>query len=84
MATEKTDVVIVGMGAVILNGAHIGEWSIIAAGAVVREGQIVPAGSLVAGVPGKVIRQLDDEAREHIRRNAQSYIITATAYRIAT
>ena len=78
------DNVIIGMGAVILNGAHIGEWSIIAAGAVVREGQIVPAGSLVAGVPGKVIRQVDDEAREHIRRNAQNYVTVAAAYRHAT
>lgn len=78
------DNVIIGMGAVILNGANIGEWSIIAAGAVVREGQIVPAGSLVTGVPGKVIRQLDDEAREHIRHNAQSYVTAATTYRTAT
>jgi carbonic anhydrase/acetyltransferase-like protein (isoleucine patch superfamily) len=78
------DNVIVGMGAVVLNGAHIGEWSVIAAGAVVREGQIVPAGSLVAGVPGKVIRQIDDDTREHIRHNAQHYVTTATTYRIAT
>lgn len=78
------DNVIIGMGAVILNGADIGQWSIIAAGAVVREGQIVPAGSLVAGVPGKVIRQVDDDAREHIRRNAQSYVTAATTYRAAT
>ena len=78
------DNVIVGMGAVVLNGAHIGEWSIIAAGAVVREGQVVPAGSLVAGVPGKVLRQVDDEVREHIRHNAQSYVTLATTYRTAT
>lgn len=78
------DNVIIGMGAVVLNGADIGEWSIIAAGAIVREGQIVPTGSLIAGVPGKVIRQIDDEAREHIRRNAQTYVTVATAYRHAT
>jgi carbonic anhydrase/acetyltransferase-like protein (isoleucine patch superfamily) len=78
------DNVIIGMGAVVLNGANIGQWSIIAAGAVVREGQIVPAGSLVAGVPGKVIRQVDDEAREHIRNNAQNYVTVATNYRAAT
>jgi carbonic anhydrase/acetyltransferase-like protein (isoleucine patch superfamily) len=78
------DNVIIGMGAIILNGANIGDWSIVAAGAVVREGHIVPAGSLVAGVPGKVIRQVDDEAREHIRRNAQHYVTAATTYRTAT
>lgn len=75
------DNVIIGMGAVVLNGAHVGAWSIIAAGAVVREGETVPPGSLVAGVPGRVVRGLADETREHIRHNADSYIALAKAYR---
>jgi carbonic anhydrase/acetyltransferase-like protein (isoleucine patch superfamily) len=78
------DNVIIGMGAVVLNGAHVGAWSIVAAGAVVREGDDVPPGSLVAGVPGRVVRELSDEAREHIRRNADSYIALAKVYRAAT
>lgn len=47
---------LIGMGAVILNGAVIGKGSIIAAGAVVKERQIIPPNSLVAGIPGKILR----------------------------
>jgi carbonic anhydrase/acetyltransferase-like protein (isoleucine patch superfamily) len=75
------DNVIIGMGAVVLNGAQVGAWSIIAAGAVVREAEIVPKGSLVAGVPGRVVRELTADAREHIRLNADGYISLAKAYR---
>lgn len=52
---------LIGMGAVILSGAVIGQGSIIAAGAVVRENQVIPPHSLVAGVPGKVIKQIPGE-----------------------
>src|ERR1700734_997651 len=52
------DVCLIGMGSTILNGAVIGEGSIIAAGAVIPEGMIVPPRSLVAGVPGKIRRDL--------------------------
>jgi carbonic anhydrase/acetyltransferase-like protein (isoleucine patch superfamily) len=49
---------LIGMGATILNDARIGEGSIIAAGAVIPEHTVIPPRSLVAGVPGKVRRQL--------------------------
>ena len=52
---------LIGMGAVILNGAVIGKGSIIAAGALVRERQIIPPYSLVAGLPGKVLKQVPEE-----------------------
>ena len=52
------------MGAVVLNGATIGAGSLVAAGAVVPQGAVVPPRSLVAGVPGKVRRELSD-ARGH-------------------
>jgi carbonic anhydrase/acetyltransferase-like protein (isoleucine patch superfamily) len=58
--------------------------SIVAAGAVVREGDDVPPGSFVAGVPARVVRELSDEACEHISRNADSYIALAEVYRAAT
>src|ERR1700761_9432256 len=48
------DDVLIGMGAIILNGAQIGAGSIIAAGALVPEGTIIPPRSLVAGIPGRV------------------------------
>ena len=65
---------LIGMGATVLNGAVIGSGSLVAAGAVVLEGTVVPPGSLVAGVPGKVRRELSDEERAGIRRNAAAYL----------
>lgn len=58
----------------MLNGAVIGTGSLIAAGAVVLEGTKVPPGSLVAGVPGKVRRELTDEERTAVRENAEHYM----------
>ena len=65
---------LIGMGATILNGAVIGRGSLVAAGAVVLEGTVVPPGSLVAGVPAKVRRELSEEERAGIRRNAEAYL----------
>jgi carbonic anhydrase/acetyltransferase-like protein (isoleucine patch superfamily) len=65
---------LVGMGAIVLNGAVVGTGSLIAAGAVIQEGAVIPPRSLVAGVPGKVRRELDDEAVERIRANATVYV----------
>jgi carbonic anhydrase/acetyltransferase-like protein (isoleucine patch superfamily) len=65
---------LIGMGSTVLNGAVIGAGSLVAAGAVVLEGTIVPPGSLVAGVPGKVRRELGDEERAGIKRNAAHYL----------
>ena len=64
---------LIGMGSVVLSGAVIGDGCLVAAGAVVLEGTVVPAGSLVAGVPARVRRQLTDEERAGILRNAQTY-----------
>lgn len=64
---------LIGMGAVVLSGAVIGAGCLIAGGAVVLEGAIIPPGSLVAGVPGKVRRELTEAEREGILRNAEVY-----------
>ena len=64
---------LIGMGATILNDAHIGEESIVAAGSVVPEGMQVPPRSLVMGVPGKVRRPITGEEREGLRRYANNY-----------
>jgi carbonic anhydrase/acetyltransferase-like protein (isoleucine patch superfamily) len=74
------DDVLIGMGAVVLNGARVGAGSIIAAGAVVLEGTSVPAGSLVAGVPGKVRRTLTEDEVDGNRGNAQRYVARAQEY----
>ena len=64
---------LIGMGSVILSGAVIGAGSLIAGGAVVLEAAVIPPGSLVAGVPAKVRRELTDEERAGLLRNAQVY-----------
>ncbi len=74
---------LIGMGATVLNRAVIGAGSLVAAGAVVLEGMIVPPGSLVAGVPGKVRRALNDEERMAIRVNAEHYLALSAAHKAA-
>ena len=78
-ATIEDDV-LVGMHATVLDGAHIGSGSIIAAGAVVLSGMEVPPNSLVAGVPGKILRRDDPHSLERTRDNAQEYILLAEGH----
>nr|WSW70526.1 gamma carbonic anhydrase family protein [Streptomyces sp. NBC_00995] len=77
------DDVLVGMGATVLNGAHIGTGSLIAAQTLVPQGMRVPPGSLVAGVPARIKRQLTEEELEGIRFNAVGYVELAKAHRQA-
>lgn len=65
---------LIGMGATVLNRAVIGTGSLIAAGTVVLEDSVIPPRSLVAGVPGKVRRDITDEEFEKIQRNYRSYL----------
>ncbi len=75
------DGALIGMGATILNGAVIGEGALIGAGALVTEGKEIPPGSLVMGAPGKVVRVLDDAAREKLIASARHYRDNAARYR---
>ncbi len=72
--------VLVGMGAIIINGARIGEGSIIGAGAVITEGKEIPPNSVVVGVPGKIVKLVDQDQQQHILNNAVSYIELAREY----
>lgn len=63
----------VGMNAVIMDEAEIGEMSIIAAMAFVRSAEKIPPRSLVVGVPAKVIRQLTDEEIAWKKRGTEAY-----------
>ena len=74
------DDVLVGMGAIVMNGARVGAGSIIAAGAVVTEGTQIPAGSLVAGVPGRIRRALGSTDLDLIRTYAQNYVEYTAMY----
>lgn len=74
------DEVLIGIRATVLNGAHIGRGSLIGAAALVTEGCVIPPGSLVLGVPGKVVRQLNDQELERIRRGTAHYVAAAAEY----
>jgi len=74
------DQVLVGMGSIVLNGAKVGKGTLIGAGAVVTEGMDVPEGSVVVGIPGKVIKQTTLAQKEHILKNAESYVELAGEY----
>jgi carbonic anhydrase/acetyltransferase-like protein (isoleucine patch superfamily) len=68
------DNVLVGMGAIVMNGVIVGSDSIIAAGALLPEGVVIPPGSLVVGAPGKVRRETSDDERSLIRLSADEYV----------
>jgi carbonic anhydrase/acetyltransferase-like protein (isoleucine patch superfamily) len=72
--TTIEDRVLIGMGAVLLNGVHIGHDSIVAAGTLLTEGTVIPPRSLVMGRPGKVKRALTDEDVAEIRWYADNYV----------
>ncbi len=72
--------VLVGMGAIVMNGARIGEGSLLAAGTVVTERSEIPENSVVIGVPGKVLRQTDEKQRQYIRDNARNYVRLSERY----
>ena len=74
------DRVLVGMGAIVLNGARIGEDSLLGAGTVVTEGMEIPRGSVVVGIPGKIIKEVSADQKNHIVENAQNYWNLAKNY----
>jgi carbonic anhydrase/acetyltransferase-like protein (isoleucine patch superfamily) len=71
---------LIGMGAVVLSNSEIGAESLIAAGCVVSERMIVPPRSLVAGVPGRVIKEVPDEWLARARRINAHYLELAGRY----
>jgi carbonic anhydrase/acetyltransferase-like protein (isoleucine patch superfamily) len=78
-ACKVGDEVLVGMGAVILDGAVIGKQSLIGAKALVTQGTKIPSGSLVLGAPAKVIRALTKKERAGLKWWAEKYVAN-TAY----
>ncbi|WP_151549788.1 MULTISPECIES: gamma carbonic anhydrase family protein [Corynebacterium] len=75
--TTVADACLIGMHSTLLSHSSVGTGSLVAAGAVVLEGQDIPASSLVAGVPARVRRQLNDGDREHFIAHAGRYVETA-------
>ena len=72
---------LIGMGSTLLNGVVVGRGSVVAAGALLAEGMVVPPGSLVIGVPGKVVRPVDEELRARVERTWRHYVEQARRHR---
>lgn len=68
------DHTLVGMGAILLNGATIGKCCIIGAGALVPQNMVIPDYSLVIGCPCKILRTVTEEEIKSNRANAEHYI----------
>ena len=72
---------LIAMGSVLLNGVTIGNGSVVAAGAVVPEGMQVPPRSLVMGVPGRIVRQVDEALAQRVVETWKHYVEEARAHR---
>lgn len=68
------DEVLIGMGAIVMNGARIGTGSVVAAGALLPEGAEVPPGSLAMGVPARVARPATAGERARLLSAAARYV----------
>ena len=68
------DNTLVGMGAIVLNGAHVGSDCIIGAGALVTQGTVIPDGSVAFGSPARVVRPATEKDRAANRENASEYV----------
>ena len=76
-ACQVGDECLIGMGAIILDGAQIGAQCVVGARALVTQGTVIPPGSLVLGAPAKVVRSLPAAEREGIKYWAEKYVHNA-------
>jgi gamma-carbonic anhydrase len=76
------DCCLIGMGAILLDGARICRNSLVAAGAMVLEGYNVPEGMLVAGVPAEIKRPLTEEEKSFLHQSAANYVRYCDNYRL--
>jgi carbonic anhydrase/acetyltransferase-like protein (isoleucine patch superfamily) len=75
------DRALIGMNAVVLDRAVIGEESLVAAGAVVLGGTVVPPGMLVAGIPAKILRPLNEYERKMVLDGSTNYLMYVQHFR---
>ncbi len=79
---EVGDRTLVGINAVILDGAKIGSDCIIGANTLVKANAVIPDGSLVIGSPGLVVRQLDEQSKQFLLGSAAVYVEKAAKMKI--
>lgn len=72
---------LIGMGSILLNEVWIGAGSVVAAGAVIPERMRIPPRSLVMGVPGRIVRAVDETLTRRIADTWSHYVEQARAHR---
>lgn len=75
------DYTLIGMNATILDNSTIGPFVLIAAGSVILQHAKIPEGVLVAGVPGKIIRNLTQGELDGLKESADNYVNYVKRYR---
>ncbi|MCX7905068.1 MAG: gamma carbonic anhydrase family protein, partial [Elusimicrobiales bacterium] len=70
---------LIGMNATVMD-CEVGENSIVAGGCVITPNTKIPPNSLVVGVPGKIIKQIDEKYIEELKKSAQEYISLSKMY----
>jgi len=71
----------IGIGSIVLSGAHVGREAIVGAGSVVLEGTKIPPRTLAVGAPAKVVRALTATDIGYIRRWVATYVRLAKDYK---
>jgi len=72
---------LIGINSVIMNGARIGAGTLIGANTLVPEGREIPDGVLVLGSPGKIVRELGQEEKDHLLGIARGYVERSRFYK---
>ncbi|HEV3007905.1 MAG TPA: gamma carbonic anhydrase family protein [Burkholderiales bacterium] len=72
---------LIGINSVIMNGARIGRSTLIGANTLIAEGKEIPEGVLVLGSPGKIVRQLKPEEKDHLLKVASGYVERSKFYK---
>jgi len=71
---EIGDLVLVGMGSIIMDQAKIPSRSIVGAGSLVTENSSFPEGHLILGRPAKAVRPLNERELAFLPQSAKNYI----------
>ncbi len=74
------DRTLIANGAMVLDRARIGRHCLIAAGALVTPDKVIPDGSVVMGMPGKIVREIDDKDLAMIEFIARHYMERGKQY----
>ena len=74
-ACDVDDNVLIGMGAILMDGVHIKSDSVVAAGAVVTQNKEFPERSLIVGAPAHVVRELTEDEIRKFHENAEHYLV---------